>query len=107
MYDLERLAKENSTKWTYSEVVAAAHRVVQGLPYSAAVEQLHAALFQEAVASMQKAAEGVLEKTHPDTESFCMGYTSTYAPATFDDSDRVSMDFVRYLAAHLDPPSNA
>ena len=105
--DLERLAREAGTKWTYKEVVAGVYRALRDQPLEAAQAHLQSTLSDAALVSIQNAAQDVLQRMEPDEESFGIGYIIPEAPVDLDSIEQVPRAFVERIAGTLNPSPEA
>lgn len=99
--DLEQLAKDCGTKWTYSEVVAEVYYAVKDMPLAVGVTYLQGILSRSALTSIRHAADCVIQEMGPEMESFRMGYATPVAPVNFDQFEQIPMEFVRYVSSKL------
>jgi hypothetical protein len=105
--DLEQLARDSGTKWTYSEVVAEVYFAVKDMPLAMGLAHLQGVLSRSALASIQHAAQCVLQEKGPEVEFFGVGYVTPEGAVNLDAIVQVPMEFVRYVSATLIPPIGA
>lgn len=104
--NLEQLAKDCGTKWTYSEVMAEVYHAVKDMPFAAGVVYLRGILSHGALASVQHAAQCIV-RDKPEAQSFGVGCITPASPVNLDQIEQVPMEFVRYVSSTLIPPPKA
>jgi hypothetical protein len=104
--DLEQFAKDFGTKWTSSELMTEVYQAVKDMPYAVGVDYLKGILSPSALASVQQAAQSVVQEMGPEVEFFRVCYIAPEASLQLGQAENIPMEFVRYVSAALAPLLN-